>query len=156
MPSIADAIQQPKFESPQQRVLLNLLYTASKVKAASAKVLKPLGLTSQQFNILRILQGQRGKPATVRLLSERMLDPQSNASRLVEKLVSKGLVARAMCHEDRRQLRVSLTEAGVERLRAASAAIEQAHASLGASMSPAELEALSEQLDQFREGVRHG
>lgn len=150
MPSIAEAIQQRTFESPRQRVLINLLYTASQCKAASAVALKPLGLTWQQFNVLRILRGQRGKPATMRLIAERMLDRQSNASRLVDKLEAKAWVARAACPEDRRQVRMTLTPAGERLLVHASAAVREAIAGFGAGMSDEELVELSGLIDAFR------
>ena len=99
---IEKEIKQSKFKSEHQKMLINILYTSSWLAAKHAASLKPAGLSTQQFNILRILRGQHPEPATVNLLIDRMLDKNSNASRLVEKLRLKKLVERAICPEDRR------------------------------------------------------
>ena len=150
MPTIREAIQQSTFESPRQRVLINLLYSAGWAKSGSAAALRPSGLTWQQFNCLRILRGQRGRPAPMRLIAERMLDPQSNASRLVDKLVAKGFVERVACPDDRRQVRVTLTAAGGEVLDEASAAVRSYYGTLGTELSDEDLSLLSDLLDRFR------
>lgn len=151
MPPIAEVIRQSRFESPRQAALINLLFSAGWAKSGSAAALKDSGLTWQQFNCLRILRGQGGRPAPVRLITERMLDPQSNASRLVDKLTAKGFVARATCPHDRRQVNVTLTHAGAKVLEVASEAVRAYYSSLGATMSAAEVELLSQLLDRFRE-----
>lgn len=152
MPSIAELIQQTHFESPRQRVLINLIYSAGWAKSGSAAALKPLGLSWQQFNLMRILRGQGGKPVSMGLLASRMLDPQSNASRLVDKLVGKGFVTRVPCPEDRRQVRVSLTDAGTRVLAEASERIRAFYESVGGDLTDAELTTLSDLLDRYRAG----
>jgi DNA-binding MarR family transcriptional regulator len=114
--TIDEAIQQTKWESQLQRAVVNVLYTSRCLEAQSGRVLREHGLTSPQFNVLRILRGQKGKPASVKLLTERMLDPSSNASRLVDKLLEKGLVERATCPNDRRAVEVRITRSGAELL----------------------------------------
>ena len=150
MASIEDIIQQRTFESPAQRVLINLIYSGGWAKAQSLVTLKPFGLTWQQFNLMRILRGQRDRPATLRLIAERMLDPQSNASRLVDRLEGKKLVERVPCTDDRRQVRISLTEAGRDLLERASAAVKADHQRLGGDLSDEEMLHLSDLLDRFR------
>jgi DNA-binding MarR family transcriptional regulator len=76
--------------------------------------MKPFKLTPQQFNILRILRGQKGSPLSVNSLIERMIDKSSNVSRLVDKLEDKGYVERKTCPSDRRQVHVIITESGLE------------------------------------------
>ena len=100
---------------------------------------------------MRILRGQKGKPASMRLLQERMLDPQSNASRLVDKLESKGWVERATCGEDRRQVRVRLTPEGKDQLEKASAAMSKLTSQIGSKLTDQQLQLLSELLDTLRE-----
>ncbi len=150
MPSIAEVIQQRSFEDPRQQVLINLLYSAAFARTGSTSALKPFSLTWQQFNLLRILRGQRGKPASMRTLSERMLDPQSNASRLVDKLEEKQYVSRVTCPNDRRQVRVSLTALGDGVLAQASTAITAFYSDIGGDLSEQELLLLSDLLDRFR------
>ena len=86
---IEQEIQQTVFESEYQKANINLLFTASWLNQKSAKALKPFNISWQQFNILRILRGMGDKPATIKILTERMIDKMSNASRLVEKLKQK-------------------------------------------------------------------
>lgn len=114
---IGKEIKQAKFQDEYHKMILNLFFTGSWLNLKNAAHLKPYGISPQQFNILRILRGQHPKPATVNLLIERMLDKNSNASRLVEKLRIKKLVERAVCDEDRRAVNVVITEKGLELLK---------------------------------------
>jgi len=110
---IEDVIKQDKFASVYQKAMVNLFYTNSVAANRFALLFKPYGLSMQQFNVLRILKGQKGKPASINLLIDRMLDKQSNASRLVEKLRLKGLVERLECPTDRRKVDVVITKKGL-------------------------------------------
>ncbi|MBI2967234.1 MAG: MarR family transcriptional regulator [Bacteroidetes bacterium] len=109
-------IKQDKFRSVRHKMMLNIIFTANWFMASHGKSLKKYGITPEQFNILRILRGQRPKPATVNLLMERMLNKMSNVSRLVEKLRLKGYVNREICSEDRRACNVFITTRGLELL----------------------------------------
>lgn len=113
---IEEEIQQKKFQSEYHKLVVNIIYTASWINSDSSQKLKVHGLTPQQFNILRILRGQYPKPATVNLLIERMLDKMSNASRLVDKLMAKGLLERKICTNDRRAVDVIITKKGLNLL----------------------------------------
>ena len=116
----------------------------------NTEALKPFNISWQQFNILRILRGRNPKPATVKLLSERMIDKMSNASRLVEKLRNKGLVERTACEEDRRQVNIVITPAGLELIAKASEAIEVNISHILQTISPKEAKQLNGLLDKIR------
>ena len=73
--------------------MINILYTYGWTIEKIKRFLAREDITHQQYNILRILRGQKGKPASVKLLVERMLDKSSNASRLVDKLLEKGRIS---------------------------------------------------------------
>jgi DNA-binding MarR family transcriptional regulator len=113
---IGKEIKQTKFKNEHHKMLLNLLFTSGWLESKNSGNLKPYGISPQQYNILRILRGQYPKPATVNLLIDRMLDKNSNASRLVEKLRLKKLVERATCPEDRRAVNVIITQKGLDLL----------------------------------------
>lgn len=113
---IEEEIKQKKFASEHQKLFINLMFTAGWIRAQHLKVLKPFGISPEQYNILRILRGQKGKPASVQIITERMLDKSSNVSRLVEKLRLKDLIDRKLCPEDRRQVEISITTKGLELL----------------------------------------
>lgn len=113
---IGKEIKQAKFQSEYQKMLINIWFTSSWLQSIHASNLKPYGISTQQYNILRILRGQYPTPVTVNLLIDRMLDKNSNASRLVEKLRMKKLVERAVCKEDRRAVNVIITQRGLDLL----------------------------------------
>ena len=149
---IEEAIKQDRFINEFQKVHLNILYTAACLTYETAQVLKPFGITWQQFNVLRILRGRQPKPATVKLLTERMIDKMSNASRLVDKLVKKGLVERRACQSDRRQVDVFLTPEGLALVNEASEVMDQRSSSEGAEkLNLAEAQQLNAMLDKIRE-----
>jgi len=117
---IEDEIKQKSFKSKKEKALVNLVFTYNWIKEKRSKTYKEFGLSSQQFNILRILRGQHPNAASVKLLTERMLDKMSNASRLVDKLLEKELVDRHYCPNDRRQVDVLITKKGLNLINAAS------------------------------------
>ena len=114
--AIEQDIQQRNFKNPYQKAFVNLMYTHNWLVAQQAHLLKPFGITREQYNVLRILRGQHPQPATVNLITERMLDKMSNASRLVDKLLVKKLVQRHVCPSDRRAVDVCITPEGLNLL----------------------------------------
>ncbi len=110
---IEEEIKQGRFESEQQRLMINIIFTGSQFTSANNRMFKKYNLTSQQFNVLRILRGQKGQPISVKDMEGRMLDRSSNISRLVDKLLKKMLIERITCEEDRRRVEVSITEKGM-------------------------------------------
>jgi len=147
---IEESIQQKKFSSSFHKAQVNVLYTAAWMSHQSAQALRPFNISVQQFNILRILRGMHPETATVKLLTERMIDKMSNASRLVEKLKQKELVERQDCPEDRRRVNISITEAGLQLLEEASEALNQQTLSQMEYLSEEEAKVLSDLLDRIR------
>ena len=113
MGRIEDEILQSKFEDEHQKVVINVLFTASWLDVKNIQRLKPFGISPQQFNVLRILRGSF--PSALRLgdISDRMIDKNSNATRLVEKLRQKNLVKREVCGHSRRQVDIWITQEGL-------------------------------------------
>ena len=109
-------INQEHFGNEYLKAVLNVMVTADAIGSATNAVLKPFGISKEQFNVLRILRGQHPKPATVQLITERMISKSSNATRLVEKMRVKGLVERNQCALDRRKVDVSITQEGLDLL----------------------------------------
>jgi len=151
--TIETEIQQSKWESSRQKAVINVLYTCRVLEENTEARLRPFDLTMPQFNILRILRGQKGKPATVKLLTERMLDKSSNASRLVDKLLEKGLANRISCPNDRRAVEVTITEEGLALLKAVDKELKQIDA-LHPDFTEADALLLSDLLDRLRATVR--
>jgi len=150
MVKLEEEIQQQKFKNEFQKAGINISFTASWLEKSSIEVLKPYNISIQQFNILRILRGMAGKPASIKLLTERMIDKMSNASRLVEKLKSKGLVERVECPRDRRQVDILITKKGLSLLEKSSEVLEDMlQAKLG-SITEEEAKILNTLLDRIR------
>ncbi len=148
--SIEQDIQQGRgFRSPHHKLVVNLMFTNNWVCAHQADVLKPHGLTLQQYNVLRILRGQHPEAVTVNAIIERMLDRMSNASRLVDKLVVKGLVTRTECPNDRRAVDVKITDAGLALLDELDQQQHRWEANLN-TLTDDEASQLSDLLDKLR------
>jgi len=151
--TIDEEIHQTNWSSFRQKAMVNTMFTSRVLEEMSVSLLKEHDLTLPQFNILRILRGQKGNPATVKLLTERMLDKSSNASRLVDKLLEKRLVQRVSCPNDRRAVEVTITPIGLEVL----SRIDPGYTRLDesdASFTETDAKTLSELLDRLRAVVR--
>ena len=146
---IEDEIKQPKFRNEYHKLAVNLSYTANWISRSVGQILKPYKLTPQQFNVLRILRGQQPKPASINLITERMIDKMSNASRLVDKILAKGLVERQVCPNDRRQVDVIITEKGSQLLAELDVLVDKYNDKL-ATLSTKEAQELNELLDKLR------
>ncbi len=149
MGKIEDAIRQREFKDPFNKAVVNLLYTHSYLVTAQNSLFKPHDISPEQYNVLRILRGQNGNPTTVSSIQDRMLNKMSNASRLVEKLKSKGLVRRSECPSDRRQVDVLITEEGLELLKILEKQVEDSNVRI-VNLNLEEANQLNELLDKLR------
>jgi DNA-binding MarR family transcriptional regulator len=113
---IEEEIKQVKFKSPHQKAVLNLLYTANWIQNKQRELFEPYGITNQQYNILRILRGQYPKSISGAEIKSRMLDKNSDVSRLLDRLIAKNLVVKTQCPEDKRASNVSINNSGLELL----------------------------------------
>lgn len=113
---LEEEIAQKQFRNQAHKLVVNIIYTYNWLITSQQSMLKPHGITGQQFNVLRILRGQYPNPASIKLVRERMLDKMSDASRIVEKLRTKGLVERHICPTDRRACDVTITHKGLQLL----------------------------------------
>lgn len=110
--SLEQDIQQKKFRNEHQKAVVNLVYTVGWIKDRNRSVFDLEDITAQQFNILRILRGSHPKPLSTQAIRERMLEKMSDASRIVDRLLVKGLVKKVTCKTDRRLVDVQITEKG--------------------------------------------
>jgi DNA-binding MarR family transcriptional regulator len=113
---IEEEIKQAKFKSPHQKAVLNLLFTANYIQNKQRELFEPYGITGQQYNMLRILRGQHDKPIPAVEIKSRMLDKNSDVSRLLDRLIGKNLVKKNQCPNDKRATDISITENGLELL----------------------------------------
>ena len=133
-----------------KRTVLNILYTQNIITEKFSEILKPHDLSEEQFNVLRILRGQKGKPANMCLIQERMLAKTSNTTRLVDKLLLKGLVTREVCPENRRKMEVLITAKGLDLLTVLDPKVIDYELSFSKNLNTEELEQLNHLLEKFR------
>lgn len=147
---LEDEIQQKKFKSIQQKLMLNLIYTTNWLTAKQDSLFKDSDITVQQYNVLRILRGQYPNPCSIKLIKERMLDRMSDTSRIVDKLFTKKLLERNECPNDRRSVNVIISDKGLELLKSLDYVDDLSKQSLK-SLSDEEINTLNELLDKLRD-----
>lgn len=147
---LEDEIQQKKFKSEEQKLMINLLYTSNWLTSKNDSFFKNCDITTQQYNVLRILRGQHPNPCSIKLIKERMLDRMSDASRIVDKLNKKKLLIRRECPNDRRSVDVLITDKGLELLQSLDY-IDDTSIQILSALSPEEINTLNTLLDKLRD-----
>ena len=150
MKSIGEEIQQAEFSDVYQELGINILFTAAWFGDMHRAALKDCDISLPQYNVLRILRGQKGKAISVVGLCERMIDKSSNASRIVDKLETRKLVLRRVCDRDRRQVDVVITEKGTALLEDLDKKVPTFKTIMTNQLSLKDAEALNFALDEIR------
>jgi len=104
------------FANNRVKALINILYTANWITSKQNMFFRPFGISPQQYNILRILNGAK-EPLKVQTIKERMIDRSPNATRLMDKLCAKKLIERLNCKSDRRIVHIEITKKGKQLLK---------------------------------------
>ena len=131
------------------RTMIHFALVGNKINETLAATLKPYEMSEQQFNVLRILRGQNGKPANLSTINERMVTKMSNTTRLVDKLILKGYVDREVCALNRRKVEITITDEGNRILSQLDKIMEQTENELLKNFSDTELHQLNQLLDKF-------
>lgn len=147
---LENEIHMTRFVSNKQRTWLNLLVTASRSNMEMTDIFRKWELTSQQYNVLRILRGLYPEAANLCNIQQKMIEKSSNATRLVEKLRRKGLVVRKTCAENRRKVNIKITDRGLKRLTDMDHEVEDAINRLFIHLNGNEIEQLDQLLEKFR------
>jgi DNA-binding MarR family transcriptional regulator len=138
------------FRSREQQATLGLLRAADAVKRSLALLIEPHGITSQQYNVMRILRGAGPDGLPTLTIGERMIEQTPGVTRLVDRLERKGLVARKPCPDDRRRVFCRITEKGLELLKEMDEPVNRWDAKTVSVLPPADLDALISLLDRVR------
>ncbi len=149
--SIEKDIKQDKFANIYHKAHINILFTAAWLNLQVVQWLKPYKLTPQQFNVLRILRGSKPRPLSIKEITCRMIDKTSNASRLVDKLLAKGLVKKRTSSIDGRQVDVYITDKGMDCVNAASRVVEKNIVTCFDKLTVGEADEVNQLLDKLRE-----
>ncbi len=147
---LENEIQMTRFVSQEQRTWLNLLVTANRCTAEMNGIFKKYGLTEQQYNVMRILRGMYPDSGNLFEIQERMIDKNSNATRLVDKLRQKGLVEQKPCVQNRRKVEIKITDEGLKLLSEVDPEMEDSIKRLFVRLNDTEIKQLDELLEKFR------
>ncbi len=144
---IDDALQ-TKFKSPQQKAIINIRFTSNFLGNIQQNSMNQYDLTMPQFNILRILRGA-GEEINVNTVKDRMIEKSPNTTRLMDKLIDKGLIERIRCEKDRRVVYVKISENGLAILSEIDKNID-VNTLINAGLTDEEANTLSDLLDKTR------
>ncbi|HEX8577946.1 MAG TPA: MarR family transcriptional regulator [Flavobacterium sp.] len=147
---IEDVIKTTSPIAIDKKTMLSILYTSNVLSDRFYEVLKPYEVSAEQFNVLRILRGQKGNPCNMNLIQERMIAKTSNTTRLVDKLLTKDLVTRKICPANRRKMDVDITQKGLDLLKELDPIVEQHESSFSNNLTTEELLQLNLLLEKYR------
>jgi len=147
--NVEEIIKTDKKIPLESRTIIHFMLVNNKVNEAISNALKPFEVSEQQFNVLRILRGQNGKPANLSTLNERMVTKMSNTTRLVDKLILKGFVDRITCPSNRRKVEINITTKGKKVLKKMDAVMHKTEKSILKNITKRELEQLNILFNKF-------
>ena len=142
-------IQQTNFRNEFQKMGINIIYTANWLNEKMGQILATEDITQQQYNILRILRGSDAPLSTLKI-RERMLDKMSDTSRIVDRLIVKGLVEKTACIKDKRLVDITVSKKGLQLLEKLDSLNEHIDSILK-GVSEKEAQAMNQILDKLRE-----
>jgi DNA-binding MarR family transcriptional regulator len=133
-----------------KKAILNIMYTQNVINDKFLEILKPYDLSGEQYNVLRILRGQKGNPANMCIIQERMLAKSSNTTRLIDKLLLKDFVTREVCPENRRKIEVLITQKGLDLLTELDPKVNEHEKLFSSNLKTEELQQLNHLLEKYR------
>jgi DNA-binding MarR family transcriptional regulator len=147
--NIKEEIKQSRFRNIYQEVAINILYTSGWLANQHKDFFSQFGITSQQFNILSILRGQYPNQISGSEIKSRMMDKNSDVSRLLDRLLLKGLIMKTQSPEDKRAANIEISAQGLALLKASDAQVSAMDNILN-NLTESEAEQLSRLLDKLR------
>ncbi|NOT77231.1 MAG: MarR family transcriptional regulator [Cyclobacteriaceae bacterium] len=147
---IEEEIKQTTFRNAYQKAALNIIYSGNWLLSKQQEFFKPFGITSSQFNILRILRGQHPHKISGVEIKSRMLDRNSDIPRLLDRLIRKNLISKSQCPNDKRAADVMITAKGLEILELIDTQIHESEKTL-LKLTKEEATQLSNLLDKCRD-----
>lgn len=129
--------------SVSKQAVINVFLTHTMFKTKLLDVLKPHDLSIEQFNVLRILRGQKGKPLNLQDVQDRMVSKMSNTTRLIDKLILKEFVNRDECPENRRKIELLISSEGLKKLEEIDTLVDQTETQMTSNLTKTELKQLN-------------
>lgn len=147
---IEDVIKSTAPMENSKKIILNIMYTQNILAEKFNEILKPYDISGEQYNVLRILRGQKGSPANMCVIQERMLAKTSNTTRLVDKLLLKELVTREVCPVNRRKIEVAITRKGLDVLKELDPKVRDHEETFSKNLNEEEIVVLDQLLEKYR------
>jgi len=151
MKELNTRLQTSSYLPLSRQTVINIFLSNTWVKNDLLNVLKPHDLSLEQFNVLRILRGQKGCPVNLQDIQERMVNKMSNTTRLVDKLILKGYVKRNQCKENRRKIEIYITSSGLNILDKLDIIIDKTEQTITSNLSTTELQHLNKLLLKLKQ-----
>lgn len=129
--------------SEAKATVISIFHINSKIKETLLHQLKPHDLSIEQYNVMRILRGQKGKAINLQDIQTRMINKMSNTTRLVDKLLKKKFVKRIICKNNRRKVEISITDLGLSILDGLDPIIENTEQNITKHLNKQELKQLN-------------
>ncbi|MBL4734454.1 MAG: MarR family transcriptional regulator [Flavobacteriales bacterium] len=145
------SVKSKNFRSPIHKAELNILFTGNWLFEKVTALLKPYGISEQQYHVLKILKGKKGIPVNLQYLNDRMIYKMSNTTRLVEKLRLGEYLERSLCEHNRRMVEITITEEGLELLEFLDPLVDSQLKSSFDNLTRNEAEMLSSLLEKLRD-----
>jgi DNA-binding MarR family transcriptional regulator len=147
-----EIVQGRPFASVEEEALLNVMRTADSLHRAFHRETKDWGLTSTQYNVLRILRGAQPRGLTCAAIGSRMITAEPDITRLLARLKGQKLIKQQRDRHDKRVVWTQISESGLELLKAMDPVIEKTPRALLGHMNKAELTELIRLLELARGG----
>jgi DNA-binding MarR family transcriptional regulator len=148
---LSEEIKQAEFPDAHTEAVLNLHFTSHWLYRVFQELLKDFDISNEQYNVLRILRGNRRGSYNLCEVQERMLNRTANATRLVEKLRKRGLVSRQPSEEDRRRVDIAITREGLSLLAEMDQPSEEMNRRTAKALTSEEARTLTRLLERLRE-----
>lgn len=153
--ALQDEIKQARpFRSPAEEATLGLMRTATIIRRHISRAIEPTGITTAQYNVLRILRGAGSEGLPTLAVRDRLIEEAPGITRLLDKLERSGYVHRERSTPDRRQVMCFITLQGLTVLKALDEPVSAADEIGGIGLTLVEQKALVKLLDKVRAGVR--
>ena len=123
----AELKQHRPFRSLKEEANLSILRTAAVLEHAFDTALKPHGITSTQYNVLRILRGAEPQGLCRSEIGERLVRQAPDVTRLLDRLEDAKMIGRQRGGEDRRYVVTRITRAGLALLTEVERRIDEIH-----------------------------
>jgi len=137
------------FISDNHKLIVNLLLTYNRLSEPFQDLLKAYDITGTQYNVLRILRGQKQVPASIGLIKERMIERNSDVSRVIDRLLKKKIIDRKENKLDRRQRDIIINQAGLDLLEKIDQH-ENRYSEINKTVTPEEVKLMNDLLDKLR------